>query len=169
MLSASIAFDWSNALCAKPKPLYKQKKSKHARRNNLVCLLFFCWFSFRVMRLVCTRRYEFATQTLWYDCPSNLKLGVANHNYAKHIITHHLPVRAIIASVICPLRTSRYSSVLFCLIRANLCFFLWIFCIASCLCASFACSVSLFCYFIPKNARYTCRIWAQNIDFCNFI
>ena len=25
-LNASIAFDWSNALWAKPKPLYKQKR-----------------------------------------------------------------------------------------------------------------------------------------------
>ena len=31
---------------------------------------------------------------------SNLKLGKANHNYAKHIITHNLPMRANIVEIV---------------------------------------------------------------------
>ena len=32
---------------------------------------------FRVIRLAYTHRYEFAAQMLWYDCPANYNLGVA--------------------------------------------------------------------------------------------
>ena len=49
-LSASIAFDRSSAYGLSPNP-YTNRKSKHARRKNLMCLLFFCWFKVRVMRL----------------------------------------------------------------------------------------------------------------------
>ena len=39
-LSASIAFDWSNANGLCPNPYYKQKEQTR-KTKNLVCLLFF--------------------------------------------------------------------------------------------------------------------------------
>jgi hypothetical protein len=94
-LSASIAFDRSNSLWAKPKPILQaERENKSVRSRN--ALSFSVSFQFIVMRLVFTRRYEFATQTLWYDCPSTPKLGEANHNDTKYPISHNLPMRAII-------------------------------------------------------------------------
>ena len=46
-------------------------------------------------------------QKLWYDCPFYLQLGKANHNDARHLITHNLP-KAIITE-----KTSPYSDEVF--------------------------------------------------------
>ena len=41
LLSASIAFDRSNALGAKPKPLYKQKEQTRKTKKSCMSALFF--------------------------------------------------------------------------------------------------------------------------------
>ena len=41
--SASIAFDWSNAIWAKPKPLLQAERENKSGKPK--CPLFFCWIN----------------------------------------------------------------------------------------------------------------------------